>query len=201
MPPPPVTSPRGTRDRVTSGASQIWSRSGAGANPAGISVRSEFSFRDKPLLCSRVCPSTSTSPGGASVPSRATPLSCCRARAPASLGPRPWRGGPVNLTPPSPVLGASETLASRWPAQGAQWGRTLGLSGARPAQGKCPAEEALNSRVVQLPLGSPGPCWFPAEAVGGEGGPCDLYPLEGGNQGSGITQLSQIPSPVRASGS
>ena len=30
------------------------------------------------------------------------------------------------------------------------------------------ARQALNSRVVQLPLGSPGPCWFPAEAMAGE---------------------------------
>lgn len=50
-----------------------------------------------------------------------------------------------------------------------------------PGLPKGSARQALNSRVVQSPLGSPGPRQFPAEATGGERrGLRDLYPLSGG---------------------
>ena len=82
-------------------------------------------------------PGMSTSPGGGQCPGQSNPS--CPATGPEPLPSRdpsvpprgwsrPWRGVLVNLTPPSPVLGASETpRLPRSPAPRAQWGRTLGL--------------------------------------------------------------------------
>lgn len=79
-------------------------------------------------------------------------LSCCRARALPSWDPAPG-GGPVNLTPPALC---SELQKPSLPdtARGSPVGKDSGPKAGQPAQGN--ARQALNSRVVQLPLGSPG---------------------------------------------
>lgn len=93
-------------------------------------------------------PGMSTSPGGGQCPGQSNPS--CPATGPEPLPSwdpsvpprgwsRPWRGVLVNLTPPSPVLGASETpRLPRWPAPRAQWGRTLGLKWGQACPRKMP---------------------------------------------------------------
>lgn len=90
----------------------------------------------------------STSPGGGQCPGQSNPS--CPATRPEPLPSRdpsvpprgwsrPWRGVLVNLTPPSPVLGASETpRLPRWPAPRAQWGRTPGLKWGQACPRKMP---------------------------------------------------------------
>ena len=167
MPPPPVTSPRAPETEVISGASQIWVDPGW-VNPAGISIRSRFpaAFRDKPChapVCDRHVhkPWRRQASRPESLPSRGPSV-------PPGGWSHPWRRGPVNLTPPSPVLRASETPCPL-PVSGPQSpvGKDSGPK-AGPGLPKGSARQALNSRVVQSPLGSPGPRWFPAEAMGGE---------------------------------
>ena len=180
MPPPPVTSPRAPETEVISGASQIWVDPGW-VNPAGISIRSRFpaAFRDKPChapVCDRHVhkPWRRQASQPESLPSRGPSV-------PPGGWSHPWRRGPVNLTPPSPVLRASVTPCPlQCQALRAQWGRTLGLKRGQacprevPGRLSTPAWYSLHWGLQDLA----GSLQKPWEARGG--GPCDLYPLSGG---------------------
>ena len=152
-------------------------------------------------------PGTSTSPGGGQCPGQSNPSRPAAGPEPLpswdpSVPPRgwsrPWRGGLVNLTPLSPVLGASETLhLPRWPAPGAQWGRTLGLKRGQA----CPRE--MPSRLST-------PAWYscqwglrvlagslqkPWEVRGGDPVTCTHFPEEETEaQGSHISVRFQAQS-------